>query len=167
MKYLLCFTFLLMHSVCAAHWPTFTPPSTKLLMQLNDIDTKECPPNQGKILNKSEVNIKQYLCKGDCPADWTWVVESDGLCHNLNDFTLQKIIIHYHQNSTKSLTNYSVIEAFYGLGENAKTNTDTWAKYSVATAPDEHWFCIVVNMENEVLGCQNDIRKFTPNIDRH
>lgn len=168
---LILLSLLLTHSAYAEIWPSFSPPNIDLLKQLNYIDTKQCPDNQGKILDKSEINIKQHLCKGgNCPSDWTWKTESDGLCHNLKDFFLQKIIIHYHNNAAKGLANYSVIEAFYGFVEDAKTKDETWVKYTISTAPNENWFCIVVNMENEVLGCENDIYRrkiFTPDIDRH
>jgi hypothetical protein len=124
-------------------WPAFATPDVNLLMQLNYIDVKHCPKNQGKLLDKAEINISQYLCKTYCPSGWKWITESDEQCHDLKDFTLQNFMIYYYRMPNENLTSHSVIKAFFGPLEdiskttsNSKTSRDSKKNAESKTSPD-------------------------------
>jgi hypothetical protein len=131
-------------------WPIFAPPDKELLLNLNFIDVNQCPKGQGKLIN-SPINISQFLCKNYCPKNWQWVGNSDQQCHDLSDFNFKGFKI-THYSDENGTTNYSRVLAMYGPSD---TN-EVLFEFFMETELDEHWYCVAVNRNTNLLSCACD-----------
>lgn len=136
----------------AFSWPTFSPPTRDLLLDLHAIDTNLCPPDQGRISSKVSINIQQFNCKTFCPKSWTWTATSDDKCHDLNEFTFKEYEISHFQD-TDGTTSYSQIKAYYGSSKTSHSILN----FTFATEPGEHWYCYQADQEAHLIMCANDI----------
>lgn len=141
-------------------WPIFTPPDKEVLFNLNYIETNQCPHGQGKLVANPFINTQQYLCKNFCPADWTWMVNDNGKCHNLSSFNFKSYEISHV--SDEYGTSYSVITVNYG----PKNTNDSIFKYYLSTKPGERWYCVNLNPDTEtpLFSCANDMKQYKSNL---
>jgi hypothetical protein len=137
----------------AASWPIFSAPNQAYLLNHHYIDTRQCPPGHGRLINNITVNIRrENLCYPNCPTDWSWISTSDNRCHALaTEFSLQEYNI-VRIKSENGTTSYSQITAYFG-----KKGTHQHAyTFVFNSAEGDHWECYVMNPESHLITCAKD-----------
>lgn len=136
----------------ASVWPVFLSPDQTFLFNNNDIDTRNCPAGEGKLVPKLSINIHQSLCKTYCPRSWRWVGKSDESCHDLKTgFNFQSYEVAQYRGKDGT-TLYSVVTAFYG----EKGSDKPFFTFRF-TSPKQHWYCYDEANEIHTVTCANDI----------